>query len=572
MAPSALSSSAALLLLSVSVASAAVSCTLNAGGVPGSTCGVFGQISTVDYYLEDLFVETTAETCSAACAARPSCLSFNLADGNFCELATGTQRQLGFVASDADPWYKGYDMTCFTCTGLTSSSSSTVFSSTISSSSSSSSLAPSITSSSSSVVSTISSSSSSVASSTSSSSVVSTTSSSSSSVVSASSASSSSVEPNLTASTSGLVEPTISGSSSSIEPTSTASSSGSVVPTISGSSSSTEPTSSYSSVKSTISSVVSTGRPTSFFTFRNSTTSSSSPTSTKSGSIVLTTEAPSSTSSTSGTTSIAVLTTSTVYATSFYTITSCALGIVNCPFGSVTTKTIALYTTICPVSATPTKPVSTSGATPFTTSTVPTSVATPLTTSTVYATSVYTITKCAPGVKCDVGYATTEIISLYTTVCPATQISATSMKGVPHSSAPAVPGHSAPAGHPEVSVSTVMVYPTGPAAGAVSSPVVPETYPTKPVEEPVPNSSLVTIQTNTIVPTYPTAAAVPVNNGTATSQSSAKGNVGTASIYLSVTGIPTATPSPITSNAGNALGAKCFGMAVVGGLIGAALL
>ncbi|KAK3385648.1 hypothetical protein B0H63DRAFT_560211 [Podospora didyma] len=42
-------------------------------------------------------------------------------------------------------------------------------------------------------------------------------------------------------------------------------------------------------------------------------------------------------------------TTSTVYSTSTYTVTSCAPTVTNCPIGHVTTKVIAIGTTVCPV-------------------------------------------------------------------------------------------------------------------------------------------------------------------------------------------------------------------------------
>lgn len=50
------------------------------------------------------------------------------------------------------------------------------------------------------------------------------------------------------------------------------------------------------------------------------------------------------------------LTTSTVYATSVYTVTSCAPTVTNCParLGYLTTEIISLYTTVCPVTATET--------------------------------------------------------------------------------------------------------------------------------------------------------------------------------------------------------------------------
>lgn len=128
-------------------------------------------------------------------------------------------------------------------------------------------------------------------------------------------------------------------------------------------------------------------------------------------------------------------TTSTVRETKTYTITSCAPTVTNCPakLGQVTTETIDLYTTVCPVtesegSGGKTKPTS-SAASP------PPSV-TPYTTSTVYSTKIYTITSCAPTVTncpAKLGQLTTEIISLYTTICPVTEATSTP-------AAPSVPG------------------------------------------------------------------------------------------------------------------------------------
>jgi chitinase len=43
-------------------------------------------------------------------------------------------------------------------------------------------------------------------------------------------------------------------------------------------------------------------------------------------------------------------TTSTVYATTTYTITSCAPTVTKCPYGSVTTTVVPVSTTICPIS------------------------------------------------------------------------------------------------------------------------------------------------------------------------------------------------------------------------------
>jgi hypothetical protein len=98
-------------------------------------------------------------------------------------------------------------------------------------------------------------------------------------------------------------------------------------------------------------------------------------------------------------------TTSTVYTTNIYTITKCPAAVTNCPVGKVTTDVVSLYTTVCPVKSTPTP-----------------QPAQEFTTSTVYTTIIYTITKCPATVaNCPIGSVTTDIISLYTTVCPVTQ-------------------------------------------------------------------------------------------------------------------------------------------------------
>ncbi|KAG8408714.1 hypothetical protein J3458_019732 [Metarhizium acridum] len=104
------------------------------------------------------------------------------------------------------------------------------------------------------------------------------------------------------------------------------------------------------------------------------------------------------------------MTTSTVYTTSVHTVTECPPTVTDCPVGHVTTDTIALYTTVCPVSenAQPPKPTTTKAAV--------------MTTSTVYTTKTYTITECPPAVTdCPVGRVTTEVIPVYTTVCPVTE-------------------------------------------------------------------------------------------------------------------------------------------------------
>ncbi|KHO00198.1 chitinase 18-18 [Metarhizium album ARSEF 1941] len=100
------------------------------------------------------------------------------------------------------------------------------------------------------------------------------------------------------------------------------------------------------------------------------------------------------------------MTTSTVYTTTTFILTECPSIVTGCTLGRVTTQTIALYTTVCPV----TEPAQTPE---------PTSTKAPrMTTSTVYNTKVYTITQCPSTVTdCPARYVT-EVISAYTTVCP----------------------------------------------------------------------------------------------------------------------------------------------------------
>ncbi|KAI0847622.1 glycoside hydrolase superfamily [Daldinia vernicosa] len=108
-----------------------------------------------------------------------------------------------------------------------------------------------------------------------------------------------------------------------------------------------------------------------------------------------------------GSASTTEYTTSTVYSTTVYTVTSCAPSVTNCPArGSVVTETIALYTTVCPVTETQ-KPTQTPTAVPYT--------------STIYSTRISTITKCPASVtNCPVGSVTTETIAIETTIVPTT--------------------------------------------------------------------------------------------------------------------------------------------------------
>ncbi|KAH7009753.1 hypothetical protein EDB80DRAFT_413720 [Ilyonectria destructans] len=132
---------------------------------------------------------------------------------------------------------------------------------------------------------------------------------------------------------------------------------------------------------------------------------------------------PTSLTTTALTTTTEKLTTSTVYTTQVRTITSCAPEVTNCPGKPgkphVTTETIAISTTVCPVTETPetTKAVETVTKPPH-------HQTTKWTTSTVYTTSYQTITSCGPEVpNCPYGSkVVTVTIPVSTTVCPVTTV------------------------------------------------------------------------------------------------------------------------------------------------------
>ncbi|KAK1654328.1 hypothetical protein BDP81DRAFT_307603 [Colletotrichum phormii] len=133
------------------------------------------------------------------------------------------------------------------------------------------------------------------------------------------------------------------------------------------------------------------------------------------------------------------LTTSTVYTTKVSTITACPARL-----GKVTTQTIALYTTVCPVSSVPaTKPTE-----PVKGNDKPNDKASPGPgpapgVSTTTFTTVYTITKCPPSVtNCPVGSVTTKVVttsipSAGTSVPIVTKVVPTAPSGP--NSAPGVP-------------------------------------------------------------------------------------------------------------------------------------
>ncbi|KAJ5306914.1 hypothetical protein N7508_005929 [Penicillium antarcticum] len=131
------------------------------------------------------------------------------------------------------------------------------------------------------------------------------------------------------------------------------------------------------------------------------------------------------------------LTTSTVLSTRTATITACPSTVVNCPASSkttfITTETVVLSTTICPVaegsSATQTVP-----SLPTATGSMGNSGSahngSELTTSTIYSTRTATITACPSSVtncplRSKTAYLTTETLIVSTTVCPVTDATAT---------------------------------------------------------------------------------------------------------------------------------------------------
>ncbi|OLN83418.1 hypothetical protein CCHL11_02983 [Colletotrichum chlorophyti] len=170
---------------------------------------------------------------------------------------------------------------------------------------------------------------------------------------------------------------------------------------------------------------------------------------------------------------------STVFSTKFFTITSCAPEVTNCPARS----------------------------------TVVSSSVVPLTTSTIYTTKVSTITSCAPEVtNCPAGstVVVTKTEAVSTTVCPVTETGAKPTPTGPAPTGPAVPvpppaggNHTAPV--PPVKPTTEggskpVPVTTGGVAPSVSKPAVFTTSPAAPV---CPGVSVKTISTSvtTVIPT-----------------------------------------------------------------------
>ncbi|KAG5757545.1 hypothetical protein H9Q72_014313 [Fusarium xylarioides] len=100
--------------------------------------------------------------------------------------------------------------------------------------------------------------------------------------------------------------------------------------------------------------------------------------------------------------------TKTVFTTIIHTVTKCPPEVVDCLYGSVTTQTIPVYTTVCPVTE-KSKPA-------------PTDVPYNHKVKTLYTSQVNTISHCAPGTPdCVIGAITTEIASWTTATVPAQQ-------------------------------------------------------------------------------------------------------------------------------------------------------
>ncbi|GME63502.1 Extracellular serine-threonine rich protein [Neofusicoccum parvum] len=180
--------------------------------------------------------------------------------------------------------------------------------------------------------------------------------------------------------------------------------------------------------------------------------------------------------------SIVSYSTSTVYATSLYTVTSCAPEVTNCPASSgtpaVVTSIVAISTTVCPVTATETPAASApagsapAGSAPAGSPSAPISsgvegaastptpaATTSFSTSTIYSTAVSTaVTTDESGSTSEV--VVTQTVSVGTTICPVTATE------TPEASAPA---GSAPAGSAPVASQTPAI--SSGVEGEASTPV-----------------------------------------------------------------------------------------------------
>ncbi|KAI1407776.1 glycoside hydrolase superfamily [Hypoxylon sp. FL1857] len=471
-------------------------------------------------------------------------------EGNaFHDIVSEALRCGGCAADVCPPAATSSSVTTSSATTSSSSSSTSSTVSTTSTSSSASTTSSSVSSTSSSTSSTSSSASSTSSSTSSSASSTSTsTSSSSSATTSSSASSSSSFDPSTSSSVSSTASETCTDStSSSYIATSTSSVSASTT-----GSSSTVSTITSSSTESTTSSVSYSASTTSSdedectsdeetsssftesatYSVTATTTESQSayPTTTSSGYATATassslsgypTESKSITSSPypTGSSSAVQYTTSTAYTTTVYTVTSCAPTVTICPArGSVVTETIALYTTVCPVTETEgQKPTG-----------VPTYSNVPVTTSTIYSTRIATITKCPASVtNCPVGHLTTETVAIATIVVPVT----VTVEKTPATSATYPAGGNAyeassPSSKPVQAAAASSYSVAGSDSGSGSSASSPSSS----------SNNVVYVPTTMSVAVYPTSAGSSNNNN------------GTLPTYSTGTGYPVA---PTTTSAGS---------------------
>ncbi|PKK46102.1 hypothetical protein CI102_10515 [Trichoderma harzianum] len=211
----------------------------------------------------------------------------------------------------------------------------------------------------------------------------------------------------------------------------------------------------------------------------------------------------------------AQLTTSTVYTTRVHTISQCGPEVTNCPFRpTVTTETVALYTTVCPVEEAESSSSAAAAAT-----TAPPNGSGPETLTTAI-TIVHTITSCAPDVTNCPARHSTQVIPI-----PAQPT------GVAPPVAPVAPA-------PPVSIVPVM--PIAPAPSNAAGGVVPS-YPVAPA----PSAPVAPVAPPPVAPVVPVAPVAP---------SAPAGGNGT---WTTVASGPTAQP-PAPSSGLGCSGADCL--------------
>lgn len=211
----------------------------------------------------------------------------------------------------------------------------------------------------------------------------------------------------------------------------------------------------------------------------------------------------------------------------------------------MTTETIALYTTVCPVS----------DATKTPAPTATTEASLPWTTSTVYTTRVYTITSCAPEVtNCPVNHVTTETIPWYTTVCPVTATATSTPAG------PAGPGG---ASFPEItaigqpSAGAPVVEAANPTSAVGSSSLQTLVKPATSVGAPQGSSGESSaVYSSPSQPTQPAGAGSPYPSGSA-------GNAAPSGSWSGVPTGPSTIPSIPGANGASVMSAGLVGLAIV---------